>query len=728
MTASSRLIKLNLCLIIFLSTKLFPGIDDYIYLNDLYPSYSNSGTVGLINMPNARLMPAGSLAFSWSDADPYQRGSIIGTPFDWFEASYQYTDVNNALYSLTPSFSGDQTYKDKSFDAKFLLLKETNYLPALAVGVRDMAGTGVFSSEYVVASKRYNNIDLTLGLGWGAYSDHGKKNPLTKIDDQFEIRDVSNNSTQGGEFNLGYFFSGKVGVFGGAEIILPNLNGTRVKIEYDSTDYELEGFPYGEKSFNFAFEEVRQPSSKINIGVVYPVFETLHLKLNYIKGNTVSFGFAFNANFGPKDPIVIKRDSPKKIKNPPAYKALTAESNKNLYRVSLMELNPRGFPLQDAEVDGDTYKIVYSQSRHRSWARSTGRILRVLDDIAPESIKNFEIANINGGLGTYKLQIPRDDFSNNKQDELYKVATRNVKLSEYSYDPGEYEFSPRAKLPAIFQSIEPSFRTQFGGPDGFFFGNLRLDYKAEILFKKSLSLKAAISQGIANNFGELKLASDSVLPHVRTDIVKYLKQGDGLTINHIQLDQFIKPTKSIYLKASAGLFEQMFGGIGGEVLYRPFNSDWAIGAEAWKVKQRAYDQMFDFLEYETLTGHINLYYKEPRTQVLIMLKGGRFLAEDSGIHFDFSRRFKSGTRMGIFFAQTDISEFEFGEGSFDKGFYFFIPIETFFGNYSKGSTGFGLRPLTRDGAAFLRHRNTLYGVTDQAQSHTIYRDWDDLYD
>ena len=195
-----------------------------------------------------------------------------------------------------------------------------------------------------------------------------------------------------------------------------------------------------------------------------------------------------------------------------------------------------------------------------------------------------------------------------------------------------------------------------------------------------------------------------------------------------QLDKFLKPAKSLYAKASIGLFESMFGGVGGEVLYRPFDSDWAIGAELWNVKQREYDQLFTFRDYETTTGHINFYYKEPRSQVLIMLKGGRFLAEDSGIHFDFSRRFKSGARMGIFFATTDISEYEFGEGSFDKGFYFFIPVEAFFDKYSKGSAGFGLRPLTRDGAAFLKHRNTLYGVSDQAQFHTIDRDWDDLYD
>ena len=56
------------------------------------------------------------------------------------------------------------------------------------------------------------------------------------------------------------------------EIFLPNMKGLRFKIEYDSTDYELEGFPYGEKSFKLAFEDVRQPDSKINFGFIYHIF------------------------------------------------------------------------------------------------------------------------------------------------------------------------------------------------------------------------------------------------------------------------------------------------------------------------------------------------------------------------------------------------------------------------------------------------------------------------
>ena len=42
---------------------------DYIYPYFDQPSYSNYGTVGLIQMPTARLQPAGSLAFSFSNID-----------------------------------------------------------------------------------------------------------------------------------------------------------------------------------------------------------------------------------------------------------------------------------------------------------------------------------------------------------------------------------------------------------------------------------------------------------------------------------------------------------------------------------------------------------------------------------------------------------------------------------------------------------------------------------
>lgn len=674
------------------------------------------------------MMPSGSVAFTWSNSEPYLRGSLVATPFSWAEASYQYTDVNNALYSLTPSFSGDQTYKDKSFDAKFLLRRETDFLPAVAMGFRDIAGTGVFSSEYLVTSKRYNNIDFTLGLGWGAYSDHGFRNPLIDIDNSFAKRDVSENVTQGGEFSTGYWFSGDVAVFAGAEIYLPNLKGARLKIEYDSTDYELEGFPYGAKSFNLAFDNVRQPTSKVNFGVVYPLSDLFHLKLNYIKGHTLSFGFSFHSNFGKKDPLIPKNDRQKPVKNSKIVKLVTAQNDSFLHRANLLELNPKNMPLQNAAVEGDKLKVIVTQSPHKSWVRFTGRVLTILDEVAPPKIKTFEVANTNGGMPMYKLTIDREQFSKYKDDNLYGLALKNVKLEEFVYNPLEYDFNPTIKYPFLNWKIRPQFTQQVGGPDGFFFGNLRLGLKGEFALRKGTSITIDLSQGIIDNFDALKLESDSVLPHVRTDVVRYIKAGRHNHMTNFQIDSFFKPRDSVYAKLTAGYVETMFGAVGGEILYRPFHKNYAIGAELWHAKQRAYDQRFGFRDYETLTGYVNFYYQEPRTRVLLALRGGRFLAKDSGINFDISRRFKSGLKMGIFFSRTDISEFEFGEGSFDKGFYFFIPLEAFSSTYQKSSIGLGLKPLTRDGAAIMNHKNGLYSITEQAQYSNLARDWDDLYD
>ena len=126
-------------------------IADYIYPYSSAPTYSNYGTIGLIQMPSARMQPGGTVGFTWTHAEPYLRGSIMGHPFDWFEASYQYTDVNNFLYSDSPEFSGKQSYKDKSFDAKFRIFKERRFIPQVAVGFRDFGGSALFAAEYIVA-------------------------------------------------------------------------------------------------------------------------------------------------------------------------------------------------------------------------------------------------------------------------------------------------------------------------------------------------------------------------------------------------------------------------------------------------------------------------------------------------------------------------------------------------------------------------------------------------
>src|SRR5690554_5872823 len=101
--------------------------------------------------------------------------------------------------------------------------------------------------------------------------------------------------------------------------------------------------------------------------------------------------------------------------------------------------------------------------------------------------------------------------------------------------------------------------------------------------------------------------------------------------------------RDVYAMAYGGLLENMFGGVGGEVLYRPFDSSWAIGVDANWVKQRGFRQDFSFRDYSTWTGHVTTYNQTPFWDVLVRASAGRYLAGDYGGTLDLSRR-KSSVR------------------------------------------------------------------------------------
>jgi hypothetical protein len=52
----------------------------------------------------------------------------------------------------------------------------------------------------------------------------------------------------------------------------------------------------------------------------------------------------------------------------------------------------------------------------------------------------------------------------------------------------------------------------------------------------------------------------------------------------------------------------MYGGVGAEALWRPLDSDWALGVDANYVKQRDWDDMMRFTDYSVPTGFITAYW------------------------------------------------------------------------------------------------------------------------
>jgi len=690
--------------------------NDYKYRFS-YPSFSNYGTIGVINNPSARFLPEGTYGLTWSANDPYLKGSIVAYPFSWMEASYQYTDINNALYSDSPAFSGSQSFKDKSFDAKFKLINEGVYIPAVAVGFRDLAGTGIFSGEYIVASKMYKGFDLTLGMGFGTLSGGtGVSNPFYELSDRFRSRSFEGG--QGGEISINSFFGGEAALFAGLEYYLPFMQGARLKLEYDSINYRREGLLK-------IFDDV---DSKYNFGFALPLSKSFTIKAAITRGNQFNFGFSYSGFMRDRNPVIPKNDPYVPVPFSKNVQNVTAKSEELLYKAALKYLGERQFYLQTAKIENSELAIGYAQSKYHNYAMASGRAIRTLDEIAPEYIDTFVLTNVNAKTDLYTIKISRESFRKYEQLKLTDSLLNDSEIYSDSEASKDHTFRPGINFPVFFYKFSPDLRYQIGGPDGFFFGDFALALHAEIILRKNINIQFKARAGIYDNMGDLKLASDSVLPRVRTDVVKYLKSSKDANISRFQLNIFGNPRNSIYTKFSAGILEDMFVGFGGEVLYRPFASMFAVGAEVWRVQQRDYQMLFGLKDYETTTGHITGYLHHPGTGIQFKLSGGRYLAEDSGLTFDFSRMFDSGVQIGAWFSKTDISAEEFGEGSFDKGFYFNVPIDSFFTKYNRGYTGFGLRPLTRDGAAKIGPGYHLYGVTDQGSITNILKDWETIYD
>ena len=187
----------------------------------------------------------------------------------------------------------------------------------------------------------------------------------------------------------------------------------------------------------------------------------------------------------------------------------------------------------------------------------------------------------------------------------------------------------------------------------------------------------------------------------------------------------LSPFKDTFVRFDIGMIEAMFGGFGGEIIQRPFNNNFLIGLSYHNVRQRGYKQRFSFRDYQTDTGHLSIYYDFPNG-ISSQFSVGKYLAGDKGSTIDLSRRFKSGFALGIFATFTDLSKEEFGEGSFDKGFYFSIPTELFFSDYRSGNISFGMHPLTKDGGAQLNQHNSLFGIIADTNKDALLQDWKEL--
>ena len=624
------LTRLVLAFSLIVPTILLADLNDYLP-RDPGPTSSNYGETGLFEVPTARMMPEGSLKFGLNSSNPYEQTVISATPFSWLEATYRYTEIKNELYSPFPSFSGNQTFKDKAFDFKFIIVDESRYLPSIAVGLRDVGGTGWFSSEYIVASKGYGPFDLTLGLGWGQLARTADlSNPLTSINDSFISRPGygGGEGGEGGTLNYQSWFSGgDIGLLGGLEYRIKRF-GARFKIEYDTTNQKNPAPPL----------RPIEIKSRINLGLSFPMGTWGEFSVGYQRGNVLQFSVFFKGEYS-------KNLVPKTYDPPPALAKLNPRQkemllNKDLYYSNLLRnLNRHELYLQGATLKENRVEVTTNNGKYRSYARATGRAARIVASLSPEEVEEIEINHFNGNSIVASVKLPKEKFLkavNNEISHEELLIYSEIQRPD-SNKLKNHEFKPNPELPSFIWKMAPALRTHIGGPEAFFLGQLWWKTDMVLMLTRGLTLYTTLGVNIYDNFDELNNPSASVLPHVRSDVQSYLKEGKT-NIARMKFDYIFSPMDDLYARIDVGLMEEMFGGFGGEVLYRPYQSKWALGLVAHKVRQRAFDQRFKFRKYEVTTGHLEFYYQFPKG-ITSQVYAGKYLGGDKGVTVDLSRRF-----------------------------------------------------------------------------------------
>lgn len=708
---------------------------------------SDHGGVGLWQMPSARMAPDGEFAVQMSRVDAYDRYSFALQALKNFEFVFRYNSLNNQLYG-PKDFSGNLTLKDRAFDAKLSLVDEGNWMPALAVGARDFLGTGLFSSEYLVASKRYYNWDITAGLMWGNIGSRTDlSNPFIILSSRFE-GDRVNTGSVGGEANSNTWFKGKhASLFAGVSYQLPN-QPLWIMAEYDANNYQKEP-----RSTQF------NANSPVNVGVKYRYNDWLDVGLSYQRGDTIGLNIGIRTNFMDKSAPIPKMEPPiqppvqativpvlqQQVNQPELTSAEPAKEAASLtvlrQQLQSVGVNPMALSWNE---ESRTLIVALHNQRHRSLSRAIGRASRVLLAHTDAQVWAFQFRLLNGdGLATDEVKLMRHQLVQVMNKQLSPaVVSRYVERVNTSLTPAALANdaatpqSEARELPSVktqtypywTASLSPAMRHNIGGPDDFYQFQLMMVAPLELKIRPGLSLSSSFTANVYNTFDKLTLESDSKLPKVRSDIKNYLQQQGAVSLTSFQADYLTQLGANSYGRVSGGLFEEMFGGVGGEFLYAPAGKRWAVGVDAYWVKQREFDQKFDFRDYQANTGHATWYHQWPWFNINSKLSVGQYLAGDRGYTLDVSRVFDNGVTVGGFFTRTNVSAAEFGEGSFDKGIYISIPLDFMTTRYTSNSFGMVWKPLTRDGGAMLHNSKRLYPTVRSGRADDLFNGAADLAD
>ena len=662
------------------------------------PTLGYYGMPGLVDMPTAQVMPDADLALTASHFEGTTRGTLAFQAMPRLTFSFRYAGIQD--------FGTEDVRLDRSFDVHWQFLQEGGWWPGMAVGVRDIVGTGIYSGEYIVATRHFganDQLSVTAGLGFGRFGERdGFSNPLglgTR-----PAREVGS----GGTIDFDQFFKGDAAFFGGLEY--KATDRLRFQLEYSSDLYSLE-----------AAQGLVEVDSPFNVGLTYRIGNIGTLGAHYLYGSTVGLSFSFSNNPKQGAPDRTSYERPRPLEPRPVSDTpystdwLIEPSTPNVLRANVEERFDEDGRLElfMLYMDPDRATIRVRNKGYGQEAQALGRVLRILQQTMPNSIETFEVVFVVNGLDTSRYRANRselEDLQPQTDDALPSLGGGAVLAVQRVQDPETMRIwgHDRSKLS---YGIAPYTEAFLFDPETPIRGAIGAEAYAKYEFGRGFVAEGVARLPILSNLSGSRIV-DGVEPNgpfpVRSQLALY-NQESTARVERLTFSHYGKVGADYYTRLSLGYFERMFAGLSGEVLWQQTDSEFGLGLELNHVWRRDFDGGLGLQDYSVTSGHVSAYFPlwgDFRGQLDV----GRYLAGDYGATLRVSRVFDNGWRVGAFATLTDVGFDEFGEGSFDKGIELVVPFSWFTGRASRDERAVTLRPVQRDGGARLSVQDRLHEV------------------
>jgi hypothetical protein len=678
------------------------------------------GPLGLNTVPNARMDPVGTVRAGVSTMDPYlsaQIGAQLAAPL--YVALRQTAEVSSLTGRATRLYPG--------IDMKLRLHQEGPISPEISVGLQSAFGAVRTAGEYLVLSKRAGDFDFTGGLGWGRLGSAGHiPNPFGIFGRHFRDTRASD-----GEFpnSVQNWFTGSdIGLFGGVEYFPSFLDKISFKADWGSDDYKAET----------AASDYHAPQPW-SVGISYRPQPWLSVGTAFVGGNKVM------ATLSLQEPL---SSWPYRASSPPAPVPLNPVRTGDADAGAMERAaSTNGLRLTDAATQGHAAWALLNVDDLSSVPAQVGRAVRPMANNAGKDVEEIDVVPTHDGLQGPAIGLMRDDVEaamahdNGSPQEIWRHADIGTQTPPAALYGSWWQQPFRNDHPqTVFTTFHLTLDTQASVSEK----DAGLLYRTGLLGEAQQELGAHVISGgairlnIANNLSQLEDIRPRAFLPVRGDVDRFAGlrvEVDRFAGLRVEVDRFYTSwltslTPNLHFAATAGLLEEMYQGGGGEILYRPFGKTFAVGMEAWEALKRdpGTPLALGLDGDHILTGHLNLYYEPPGTDLTFEARVGRYLAGDVGGTFGVEKHLDNGVKLRGFITATDRSDYDvFGGGT---NLYGGVEVTLPLGDRRYLPNGSAVRfaalPLGRDAGQTLDNPLPLYELTEPMSARQIIRHWTDV--